>query len=113
MTSDPNANVAASANPSAPGIVDGPETASAAGGDGAARTLDASRRYTLLHVQLRAALPGYLISQAGDYLNMSIVFAGIITIAVIGLLRGPRTCPAAQVGSPGTGGCRGRMRRAG
>ena len=29
---------------------------------------------------------GYLISQAGDFLNMSIVFAGIITIAVIGLL---------------------------
>jgi NitT/TauT family transport system permease protein/taurine transport system permease protein len=81
----------------------------------AARTLGASRRYTLLHVQLRAALPGiligmrismagawtsivavemlaatsgvgYLISQAGDFLNMSIVFAGIITIAVIGLL---------------------------
>ncbi|HEX6523233.1 MAG TPA: ABC transporter permease subunit [Streptosporangiaceae bacterium] len=81
----------------------------------AARTLGASRRYTLLHVQLRSALPGiligmrismagawtsivaaemlaatsgvgYLISQAGDYLNMSIVFAGIVTIAVAGLL---------------------------
>ncbi|MBV9451599.1 MAG: ABC transporter permease subunit [Streptosporangiaceae bacterium] len=81
----------------------------------AARTLGASRRYTLLHIQLRSALPGiligmrismagawtsivaaemlaatsgvgYLISQAGDYLNMSIVFAGIITIAVAGLL---------------------------
>ncbi|HEX6519620.1 MAG TPA: ABC transporter permease [Streptosporangiaceae bacterium] len=81
----------------------------------AARTLGASRKYTLLRVQLRSALPGiligmrismagawtsivaaemlaatsgigYLISQAGDYLNMSIVFAGIITIAVTGLL---------------------------
>jgi ABC-type nitrate/sulfonate/bicarbonate transport system permease component len=80
-----------------------------------ARTLGATRRYTLLHVQLRSALPaiiigmrismagawtsivaaemlaatsgiGYLISEAGDYLNMSIVFAGIITIAVIGLI---------------------------
>jgi NitT/TauT family transport system permease protein/taurine transport system permease protein len=80
-----------------------------------ARTLGATRRYALLHVQLRSALPaiiigmriamagawtsivaaemlaatsgiGYLISEAGDYLNMSIVFAGIITIAVIGLI---------------------------
>jgi len=80
-----------------------------------ARTLGATRRYTLLHVQLRSALPaiiigmrismagawtsivaaemlaatsgiGYLISEAGDYLDMSIVFAGIITIAVIGLV---------------------------
>jgi taurine transport system permease protein len=80
-----------------------------------ARTLGATRRYTLLHVQLRSALPaiiigmrismagawtsivaaemlaatsgiGYLISEAGDYLNMSIVFAGIIAIAVIGLV---------------------------
>lgn len=81
----------------------------------AGRVLGASRRYTLLHVQLRSALPGilvgmrismasawtsivaaemlaatsgvgYLISQAGDFLNMSIVFAGIITIAIVGLL---------------------------
>jgi NitT/TauT family transport system permease protein/taurine transport system permease protein len=81
----------------------------------AARTLGATRRYTLLNVQLRAALPGiligmrlsmagawtsivavemiaatsgvgYLINQAGDFLNMSIVFAGIISIAIIGLL---------------------------
>ena len=80
-----------------------------------ARTLGATRRYTLLHVQLRSALPaiivgmrismagawtsivaaemlaatsgiGYLISEAGDYLNMSIVFAGIITIAIVGLI---------------------------
>ena len=79
-----------------------------------ARTLGATPRYTLLHVQLRSALPaiivgmrismagawtsivaaemlaatsgiGYLISEAGDYLNMSIVFAGIITIAIVGL----------------------------
>jgi NitT/TauT family transport system permease protein/taurine transport system permease protein len=80
-----------------------------------ARTLGASARYTLLHVQIRSALPGiligmriamagawssivaaemlaatsgvgYLIMQAGDYLNMAIVFAGIITIAATGLL---------------------------
>jgi ABC-type nitrate/sulfonate/bicarbonate transport system permease component len=80
-----------------------------------ARTLGASRGYTLLHVQIRSALPGilvgmriamagawtsivaaemvaatsgigYLISQAGDYLNMAVVFAGVITIAVAGLL---------------------------
>jgi NitT/TauT family transport system permease protein/taurine transport system permease protein len=79
-----------------------------------ARTLGAGRGYTLLHVQLRAALPGiiigmrismagawtsivaaemlaatsgvgYLISQAGDFLDMSIVFAGIIAIAIVGL----------------------------
>jgi NitT/TauT family transport system permease protein/taurine transport system permease protein len=79
-----------------------------------ARTLGASRAYALLHVQIPAALPGivtgmrfamagawtsivaaemlaatsgvgYLISQAGDYLNMGVVFAGIITIAVAGL----------------------------
>jgi NitT/TauT family transport system permease protein/taurine transport system permease protein len=79
-----------------------------------ARTLGASRGYTLIHVQLPAALPGivtgmrfamagawtsivaaemlaatsdvgYLISQAGNYLNTSLVFAGIITIAVAGL----------------------------
>lgn len=81
----------------------------------AARTLGASRRRTLFHVQLRAALPGvlvgmrismagawtsivaaemlaatsgvgYLIAQAGDFLDMPIVFAGIITIAIAGLL---------------------------
>lgn len=81
----------------------------------AARTLGATPRYTLLNVQLRAALPGiligmrlsmagawtsivavemiaatsgvgYIINQAGDFLNMSIVFAGIISIALIGLL---------------------------
>jgi ABC-type nitrate/sulfonate/bicarbonate transport system permease component len=79
-----------------------------------ARTLGASRLYTLLHVQIRSALPGiltgmrismagswtsivaaeliaatsglgYLIMQAGDYLNTALVFAGIITIAVLGL----------------------------
>jgi NitT/TauT family transport system permease protein/taurine transport system permease protein len=80
-----------------------------------ARTLGASRNYALLHVQIPAALPGivtgmrfamagawtsivaaeiiaatsgvgYLISQAGDYLNTSLVFAGIITIAIAGLV---------------------------
>ena len=80
-----------------------------------ARTLGATRRYTLLHVQIRAALPGiltgmrismagawssivavellaatsglgYMIMQAGDYLNTALVFAGIITIALAGLI---------------------------
>src|SRR5215468_798342 len=80
-----------------------------------ARTLGATRRYTLLHVQIRAALPGiltgmrismagawssivavellaatsglgFMIMQAGDYLNTALVFAGIITIAVAGLI---------------------------
>jgi ABC-type nitrate/sulfonate/bicarbonate transport system permease component len=80
-----------------------------------ARTLGASRRYTLLHVQIRSALPGiltgmrismagawssivavellaatsglgFMIMQAGDYLNTALVFAGIITIALAGLI---------------------------
>jgi ABC-type nitrate/sulfonate/bicarbonate transport system permease component len=79
-----------------------------------ARTLGASRAYTLLHVQIRAALPGiltgmrismagawssivavellaatsglgFLIMQSGDYLDTALVFAGIITIAIAGL----------------------------
>jgi ABC-type nitrate/sulfonate/bicarbonate transport system permease component len=79
-----------------------------------ARTLGASRFHTMLHVQLRSALPGiitgmriamagawtsivaaeliaatsglgYLIMQAGDYLNTALVFSGIITIAILGL----------------------------
>jgi ABC-type nitrate/sulfonate/bicarbonate transport system permease component len=80
-----------------------------------ARTLGATRAYTLLHVQIRSALPGiltgmrismagawssivaaellaatsglgFLIMQAGDYLDTALVFAGIITIAIAGLL---------------------------
>lgn len=79
-----------------------------------ARTLGATRRYTLVHVQIRAALPaiitgmriamagswssivavemiaatsglGYLITQAGDYLDLSLAFAGLITIAAVSL----------------------------
>ena len=79
-----------------------------------ARTLGASPRYTMLRVQIRAALPGiltgmriamagawtsivaaeliaatsglgYLIMQAGDYLNTALVFSGIIMIAILGL----------------------------
>lgn len=79
-----------------------------------ARTLGASPLYTLLHVQIRSALPGiltgmricmagawtsivaaeliaatsglgYLIMQAGDYLNTALVFSGIIMIAILGL----------------------------
>jgi ABC-type nitrate/sulfonate/bicarbonate transport system permease component len=79
-----------------------------------ARTLGASPRYTMLRVQIRSALPGiitgmrismagawtsivaaeliaatsglgYLIMQAGDYLNTALVFAGIISIAILGL----------------------------
>lgn len=80
-----------------------------------ARTLGASSRYTMLHVQVRSALPGiitgmriamagawtsivaaeliaatsglgYLISQAGEYLNTALVFSGIIAIAIVGLI---------------------------
>jgi ABC-type nitrate/sulfonate/bicarbonate transport system permease component len=80
-----------------------------------ARTLGASRLHTLVHVQLRYALPGiltgmrismagawtsivaaeliaatsglgYLIQQAGDYLNTALVLSGIICIAVIALV---------------------------
>ena len=80
-----------------------------------ARTLGASRAYTLLHVQIRAALPfiltgmrlamagawssivavemiaatsglGFMIMQAGDYLDTALAFAGIITIAIIALI---------------------------
>ena len=81
----------------------------------AARTLGASRLYALWHVQIRAALPGiitgmrlamggswgsivaaemlaatsglgFIISQAGNYLDTSLVFAGIILIAVAELV---------------------------
>jgi ABC-type nitrate/sulfonate/bicarbonate transport system permease component len=80
-----------------------------------ARTLGAGRAYTLLHVQIRAALPyiltgmrlamagawssivavemiaatsglGYVIQQAGDYLDTALVFAGILLIAVTALV---------------------------
>jgi ABC-type nitrate/sulfonate/bicarbonate transport system permease component len=80
-----------------------------------ARTLGAARGYTLLHVQIRSALPGiltgmriamagawssivavellaatsglgFMIMQAGDYLDTALVFAGIITIAIAGLI---------------------------
>lgn len=80
-----------------------------------ARTLGATRGYTLAHVQIRSALPGiltgmriamagawssivavellaatsglgFLIMQAGDYLDTALVFAGIITIALAGLV---------------------------
>jgi ABC-type nitrate/sulfonate/bicarbonate transport system permease component len=80
-----------------------------------ARTLGASRAYALWHVQIRAALPGiitgmriamggawgsivaaemlaatsgvgFLIMQAGNYLNTAIVFSGIIAIAIAELL---------------------------
>jgi NitT/TauT family transport system permease protein/taurine transport system permease protein len=81
----------------------------------AARTLGASRAYALWHVQIRAALPGivtgmriamggawgsivaaemlaatsgvgFVISQAGNYLDTALVFSGIILIAVTELL---------------------------
>jgi ABC-type nitrate/sulfonate/bicarbonate transport system permease component len=80
-----------------------------------ARTLGAARLYTLARVQIRAALPGiltgmriamagawtsivaaeliaatsglgYLIMQAGDYLNTALVFSGILSIAILGLV---------------------------
>ena len=79
-----------------------------------ARTLGATRLYTLWHVQIRAALPaiitgmrlsmggawssivaaemvaatsgiGYVIMLAGNYLNTSIVLSGIILIGLAGL----------------------------
>src|SRR3954451_1655309 len=79
-----------------------------------AQTLGASKAYALWHVQIRAALPGiitgmriamggawgsiiaaemlaatsgvgFLIVQAGNYLNTGIVFSGIITIALMEL----------------------------
>jgi NitT/TauT family transport system permease protein/taurine transport system permease protein len=81
----------------------------------AARTLGASNAYTLLHVQVRAALPaiitgmriamggawgsivaaemlaatsgvGFVISQAGNYLDTSLVFSCILLIAVTELI---------------------------
>ncbi len=80
-----------------------------------ARTLGASKHYTLTRVQVRAAIPGivtgmriamagswtsivaaemiaatsgvgYLILQAGNYLRTSLVFCGIISIGIMGLL---------------------------
>jgi ABC-type nitrate/sulfonate/bicarbonate transport system permease component len=79
-----------------------------------ARTLGASRKFALVHVQIRAAIPGivtgmriamagawtsivaaeliaatsgvgYLIEQAGNSLQTSLVFCGIISIGAIGL----------------------------
>jgi ABC-type nitrate/sulfonate/bicarbonate transport system permease component len=80
-----------------------------------ARTLGASRLYTLFHVQIRAAVPGiitgmrlsmggawtsivavemiaatsgvgFLILQAGNYLLTSLVMSGIIAIGLVGLV---------------------------
>jgi ABC-type nitrate/sulfonate/bicarbonate transport system permease component len=80
-----------------------------------ARTLGATKRFSLIHVQIRAAIPGivtgmriamagawtsivaaeliaatsgvgYLIEQAGNSLQTSLVFCGIISIGVMGLL---------------------------
>jgi len=80
-----------------------------------ARTLGASRPYTLIHIQIRAAVPfiltgmrlamagawssivavemiaatsglGFLIMQAGDYLDTALAFAGIVTIALAALI---------------------------
>lgn len=43
---------------------------------------------SIVAVELLAATSGlgFLIMQAGDYLNTALVFAGIITIAVTGLI---------------------------
>jgi ABC-type nitrate/sulfonate/bicarbonate transport system permease component len=83
--------------------------------DQCARTLGASRTYTLFHVQLRAAVPGiitgmrlsmggawtsivavemiaatsgvgFLILQAGNYLVTSLVMSGIIAIGIVSLV---------------------------
>jgi ABC-type nitrate/sulfonate/bicarbonate transport system permease component len=44
---------------------------------------------SIVAVELIAATNGvgYLIMQAGDYLNVALVFSGIITIAIMGLAR--------------------------
>jgi NitT/TauT family transport system permease protein/taurine transport system permease protein len=81
----------------------------------ASRALGASPLYTIVHVRLRAALPGlitglrlamggswtsivaaemiaatsgvgYLIQQAGNYLQTTLIFGGIITISILGLV---------------------------
>jgi NitT/TauT family transport system permease protein/taurine transport system permease protein len=83
--------------------------------DQCARTLGASRTYTLFHVQLRAAVPGiitgmrlsmggawtsivavemiaatsgvgFLILQAGNYFITSLVLSGIIAIGIVSLV---------------------------
>jgi NitT/TauT family transport system permease protein/taurine transport system permease protein len=80
----------------------------------AARSLGASDRYVVFHVRIRAALPhiitglriamgiswgsivasemiaavsglGYVVLQAGVYLRTNLIFAGIVTIAIIGI----------------------------
>jgi NitT/TauT family transport system permease protein/taurine transport system permease protein len=80
-----------------------------------ARTLGATRAYALLRVQIRAAVPfiltgmrlamagawssivavemiaatsglGFMIMQAGDYLDTALAFAGIVTIAIAALI---------------------------
>ncbi|MCU1585807.1 MAG: binding-protein-dependent transport system inner rane component [Microbacteriaceae bacterium] len=81
----------------------------------ASRSLGGSERYTMMHVRVRAALPsivtgmrlavgmswtsivaaemiaaqsglGYVILQAGNYLDTSLIFAAILVIGVLGLL---------------------------
>jgi ABC-type nitrate/sulfonate/bicarbonate transport system permease component len=102
-----------------------------------ARTLGASPRYTMLRVQIRAALPGiltgmriamagawtsivaaeliaatsglgYLIVQAGDYLNTALVFSGIIMIAILGLAWTP-ACAACSCWPTRAGGAEGSL----
>jgi len=80
----------------------------------ASRCLGASRLYSMVHVRLRSALPhlvtgmrlgmgiswgsivaaemivatnglGYVILQASEYLNTSLIFAGILCIAILGI----------------------------
>ena len=81
----------------------------------ASRALGASPLYTMFHVRIRYALPGvitgmrlamggawtsivaaemiaatsgigYLITQAGNYLQTPLIFSGIITISILGLV---------------------------
>ncbi len=103
----------------------------------AARTLGASSLYTLWHVQIRAALPGiitgmriamggswgsivaaemlaatsglgFVISQAGNYLDTALVFSGIILIALTELVLDTGLRALMRVADPSRRGARTR-----
>ncbi len=102
----------------------------------AARTLGASRAYVLWHVQIRAALPsiitgmriamggswgsivaaemlaatsglGFVIAQAGNYLDTALVFSGIILIAVAELVLDTGLRALVRLADPSRRGARG------
>jgi len=101
----------------------------------AARTLGASKAYALWHVQIRAALPGiitgmriamggswgsivaaemlaatsglgFVISQAGNYLDTALVFSGIILIALAELVLDSGLRALVRVADPSRRGAR-------